>query len=299
MILNSFAQLEAKLAGYTEPRKLAVAGADSVHTMQAVCRAADKGLVHPILIGAKDRVTAVLDEIGYCGAQPEIIHADDGSEASRIAAELARAGAADCIMKGGMETAVLMRELVNREHGIRTDRTISMMAVIESPYYKKLFAITDVGLLIRPTLEQKRSEIENAVDVFHRLGVDEPKVAVLTAVEKVNQKMPETVDADALKRMGIPGCIVEGPIAYDLALSSEAASDKNYSSPVAGDADILLVPDIVSGNIAVKSMTTCGGGHSCGAVVGTMVPVVMSSRSSPPDDKYMSIVLSALIGGKR
>ena len=201
-------------------------------------------------------------------------------------------------MKGKIETGALMKVLVNKEKGIRKGDVMSLLAFMESPNYHKVFAITDVGLLTYPNKDQKRAAIINAVEAFHALGIESPKVAILAAVEKVNPKMPETVEADEIKREGISGAIVEGPISYDLAMDPESAKIKGYSSPVAGDADILVVPDIVSGNIAAKTVTVIGGGRTGGTVLGALVPVLLVSRSATADDKYMSVVVSALAGGR-
>ena len=171
---------------------------------------------------------------------------------------------------------------------------------MESPYYHKLFAVTDVGLMMYPSLEQKKIIIENAVGIFNALGETLPKVGVLAAVEKVNPKMPETVDAAKLKEMNmdgtLSGCIVEGPISYDLCMDCEAAAIKEYTSPVAGDPDILLVPNIVSGNLVAKCLTCSGAAKTCGIVSGAKVPIILTSRSAPAEDKYRSIVLSAVVG---
>jgi phosphotransacetylase len=159
-----------------------------------------------------------------------------------------------------------------------------------------VFAVTDPALLTYPTKEQKKAAIENSVKAFKALGLENPKVAILAAIEKVNPKMPETVEADEIKREGVDGAIIEGPISYDLAMDPEAAAIKGYVSPVAGDADLLVAPDIVSANIAAKSITVLGGGRTGGTVMGALVPVLLVSRSATADDKYMSIILSALIG---
>jgi phosphotransacetylase len=205
-------------------------------------------------------------------------------------------------MKGNIETAVLMKVLVNQETGIRKRDTMSLLALVESPYYHKIFGITDVGLLMYPTLEQKKVAIQNGVDAFHALGQEWPKVAVLAAVEKPNSKMAETLEADALKKMGeageIKGCFVEGPISYDLAMNREASGQKNYQSPVAGDTDILVVPNITAGNILIKALSFTGGAKTAGVILGAMVPLVITSRSSPMEDKYMAILFSVLIGSK-
>jgi phosphotransacetylase len=177
---------------------------------------------------------------------------------------------------------------------------MSLLAFMESPHYHKVFSITDVGLLTYPTLIQKQEAIENALDAWAALGEQNPKVAVLAAVEKVNQKMKESVEAGQLKEKATAGiirnCVLEGPISYDLAMEPGSAETKGYVSPVAGDADILVVPDIVAGNILAKSLTCTGGAKTCGVVLGAQVPLIITSRSAAPEDKYMSIVLSVLIG---
>ena len=191
-----------------------------------------------------------------------------------------------------------MKVLVNRERGIRKNDTMSLLAFMESPNYHKVFAITDVGLLTYPSKDQKKAAIQNAVEAFHALGVEQPKVAILAAVEKVNPKMKETVEAAEIKEEGVEGCIIEGPIGYDLAMDPASAPIKGYVSPVAGDADLLVVPDIVSGNIAAKTITVIGGGRTGGVVLGAKVPVLLVSRAASADDKYMSIVIAALVGSR-
>jgi len=167
-------------------------------------------------------------------------------------------------------------------------------------FFHKVFAVTDVGLLIYPTLEQKKAAIENAVRAFCALGVIEPKVAVLAAVETVNPKMKETVEADALKQMNLAGeiknCIVEGPVSYDLAMDPAAAAVKGFQSPVAGDADILVVPDMASGNLLAKSLTCTGGAKTGGVILGAIAPLIITSRSAAMEDKFIAIVISALLG---
>lgn len=299
MMIKDFEQLKQMLLAQPEKRRVAVVSAADEHTLQAVMRARGDGLVEPVLLGEPDGITEVLRKIGaYDDNIPEIIDIKDPVECARKACEMAKRGEIDCIMKGKIETGDLLRVVVNKETGIRKNRVMSILGFMESPYYHKVFAITDVGLLTYPDLEQKKAMIRNAVDAFHALGVEEPKVAVLAAVEKVNPKMPETVDADAIRREGIPGAVVEGPISYDLAMDPEAAGIKGYVSPVAGDADILAVPDIVSGNIAAKVLTCTGGGRTGGTVLGAQVPILLVSRAATADDKYMSIVVSALIGGR-
>lgn len=296
-MLKNFEQLKAMLAACPHKRRIGVVMAQDRHTLEAVCRAANDGLVEPVLIGDRDEILTILADIGFDPSKAEIHQEAEPVACTQMAADMARAGTIDCIMKGKLETGMLMKVLVNRETGIRKNETMSLLAFMESPYYHKVFAITDVGLLTYPTQEQKKAAIQNAVEAFHRLGVEQPKVAILCAVEKVNPKMKETVEAAAIKAEGVPGCIIEGPISYDLAMEPDAAQLKGYQSEVAGDADILVVPDIVSGNIAAKTITSLGGGRTGGAVYGALAPILLVSRAATAEDKYMSIVVSALTGG--
>lgn len=298
-MIRNFDELKAMLAASPVKRRIGVVAAQDEHTLDAVTHAAKDGMVFPVLIGDPEKIKDLLKEFDYPEDQAEIIPSYDVTECAQIACDLAREGKLDCIMKGKTETGPLMKVMVNREKGIRKSDTMSMMGMMYSPGYHKIFAITDVGLLTYPDQAQKKAAIENAVDAFHALGIAEPKVAILAAMEKVNPKMPECVEAAAIKEEGVPGCIIEGPISLDLAMDKEAAVIKSYDSPVSGDADILVVPNICCGNVFAKTITTIGGGATCGAVLGALVPVCITSRSATADDKYMSIVLNALIGGSR
>lgn len=295
-MLKNFEQLKEMLRQKPGKRRVAVAVAQDEHTLQAVMQAAADGLVTPVLIGIETEIRAILAQIGCDAANAEIINIEDPTACIQKAADLAREGKADCIMKGKCETGAIMKVLVNKEHGIRKSDTMSLVGFFESKYYHKVFAITDPALLTYPNLEQKKAMIRNAVGAFHALGVAEPKVAVIAAIEKVNPKMPETVEADAIKQEGIEGAIVEGPISIDLAMDPASAPIKGYQSPVAGDADLLVMPNIVTANAAAKTLTVLGGGRTGGVVLGAMVPVLLVSRSASADDKYMSIVMAALIG---
>lgn len=297
-MLENFEQLKQRLRNSPVKRRVAVAPAQDEHTLEAVTKAARDGMVYPVLIGDESKIKKILSSLDFDASGVQIVDISDPCECVQKAADMARAGEVDCIMKGKIETGALMKVLVNRERGIRKNDTMSLLAFFESPNYHKVFAITDVGLLTYPTQEQKKAAIVNAVEAFHALGVVQPKVAILAAVEKVNPKMKETVEADAIKAQGVDGCIIEGPISYDLAMDKDSAPIKGYKSPVAGDADILVVPDIVSGNVAAKTITVIGGGRTGGVVLGAKVPVLLVSRAASADDKYMSIVLAALVGEK-
>lgn len=297
-MIKNFERLKEMLKAMPVKRKVAVVPAQDEHTLEAISHAYKDGMVEPVLIGDEPKIREILAQIGTDADKMTIIHVEDPTEAIQKAADMARDGEVDCIMKGKTETGALMKVLVNRERGIRKNDTMSLLAFMESPNYHKVFAITDVGLLTYPSKEQKKAAIQNAVEAFHALGVEQPKVAILAAVEKVNPKMKETVEAAEIKEEGVDGCIIEGPISYDLAMDPASAPIKGYVSPVAGDADLLVVPDIVSGNIAAKTITVIGGGRTGGVVLGAKVPVLLVSRAASADDKYMSIVIAALVGGK-
>ena len=297
-MIKNFDQLKEMLKAMPVKRKVAVVPAQDEHTLEAISHAYRDGMVEPVLIGDEPKIREILAQIGSDADKMTIIHVEDPTEAIQKAADMARDGEVDCIMKGKTETGALMKVLVNRERGIRKNDTMSLLAFMESPNYHKIFAITDVGLLTYPSKDQKKAAIQNAVEAFHALGVEQPKVAILAAVEKVNPKMKETVEAAEIKEEGVEGCIIEGPISYDLAMDPASAPIKGYVSPVAGDADLLVVPDIVSGNIAAKTITVIGGGRTGGVVLGAKVPVLLVSRAASADDKYMSIVIAALEGSR-
>ena len=296
-MIKNFDQLKEMLKAMPVKRRVAVVPAQDEHTLEAISKAYQDGMVEPVLIGDEAKIREILEKLGTDASGMTIVPVEDPAEAIQKAADMARDGEVDCIMKGKTETGALMKVLVNRERGIRKNDTMSLLAFMESPYYHKVFAITDVGLLTYPSKEQKKAAIVNAVEAFHALGEENPKVAILAAVEKVNPKMKETVEAAEIKEEGVEGCIIEGPISYDLAMDPASAAIKGYSSPVAGDADLLVVPDIVSGNIAAKTITVIGGGRTGGVVLGAKVPVLLVSRAASADDKYMSIVIAALVGG--
>lgn len=296
-MIKNFDQLKEMLKAMPVKRRVAVVPAQDEHTLEAISKAYQDGMVEPVLIGDEAKIREILEKLGTDASGMTIVPVEDPTEAIQKAADMARDGEVDCIMKGKTETGALMKVLVNRERGIRKNDTMSLLAFMESPHYHKVFAITDVGLLTYPSKEQKKAAIVNAVEAFHALGEENPKVAILAAVEKVNPKMKETVEAAEIKEEGVEGCIIEGPISYDLAMDPASAAIKGYSSPVAGDADLLVVPDIVSGNIAAKTITVIGGGRTGGVVLGAKVPVLLVSRAASADDKYMSIVIAALVGG--
>ncbi|QQY80116.1 phosphate butyryltransferase [Keratinibaculum paraultunense] len=297
MIINNFDQLIKKVSKFEKKRKVAVAVAEDAHTLEAVFKAKEEGIVDPILIGNKRKIDEILNNTNYSFDDNLIIDAKDEKAAAYKSVELVNIGEVDFIMKGKIQTADLLKAVVDKEKGIRTDKLMSHFAILEVPTYHKLLVITDGGMVMYPDLEEKRKIIENAVDVMLSLGYKEPKVGVLAAVENVNPKMPETVDAAELKKMNqkgeIKNCIIEGPISYDLSVNKESAEIKGFNSPVAGDVDILLASNITVGNVLAKSLIYSGNSKMAGFIVGAKAPIVLTSRGSSTEEKYLSLVLSA------
>ncbi|MDR1732848.1 MAG: bifunctional enoyl-CoA hydratase/phosphate acetyltransferase [Synergistaceae bacterium] len=299
MVLRNFDELVAKVKGFTRPCRAIVASAADEHSLEAIFHAQKDGLVNPVLVGDKTQISEILSKLGVVLSPDDIYDVPDAEEAAKKAVSLIREGRGDFLMKGKLETAQMLKPVVNRETGIGTGRLMSHFVIFQSPRYSKLLVVTDGGMVTYPTLEQKKGIIENTVEALRVLGYEKPKVGILAAVEKLNPKMPETQDADTLARMSregtIKNCVVEGPISLDLALDPEAAALKNYKSPVAGDADVIIVPNIHTGNALGKSIVVLGGGRMAGVVLGARVPIILTSRGSSPEEKYLSLVLAAAI----
>lgn len=297
MTIRTFDELVANLRGKRSPKRVALIAADHPHSLEAVIMAEKDGCVSPILIGDADKIRNMLQEFNWAPEKARLIDVPDTETAVQRAIALIHAGEADFLMKGRLDTAALMKAIVNRDSDLRTGRVMADFSFAEIPHYHKLIAISDVALNLVPDLHQKRQIIESSVDVLHKVGISSPKVAVMSAAEEVNPKLAESVDARALKEMNatgeLTGCIVEGPISYDLAMDREAAAIKGFNSPVAGDADLLVMPDLTAGNMLIKSWTHTAGATSAGFVVGAKVPVVLVSRSSTTRSKYMSVILAA------
>ncbi|HPW99827.1 MAG TPA: bifunctional enoyl-CoA hydratase/phosphate acetyltransferase [Sedimentibacter sp.] len=297
MELKNFRDLIEKVQKGESKKRVAVAAAHDEHTLEAVFRAAKDKLVEPLLVGNKEKIVEILKELDVEYDLGSIISTESDKESAEKTVELINEGKADFIMKGKLQTADLLRAVVDKEKGLRTGRVISHVAILEVPAYHKLIAVTDGGMMMYPNADEKKQILESAVDVFLAMGYECPKVAVLAAVETVNPKMPEAVDADILKKMNQSGeikdCIVEGPISFDLTFSKESAEIKGYSSPVTGEADILLVPNITTGNIMSKALIEMAGATMAGMIVGAKVPIVLTSRGASSEEKYLSIVLSA------
>ncbi len=277
---------------------IAVVEAQDEHTLESVIKATNDGIMIPVLIGHAEKIKELLTHFGADASKYDIIPSTGADESLAKAITLINTGKATAIMKGMLESGQFMKAIVSKESGLLKGGRLSLAGLFETPKYHKLFAVSDMSLNTYPDLEGKKAILENAVKMLRALGLDNPKVAVLSAVEKLNPKMPDSVDGDALKKMNlsgeITGCVVEGPISFDLATSKEAAEIKGYHSPVAGDADLLIVPDIAAGNILVKCLTGFGSAQTAGIVLGAKIPIILTSRSAEASDKYYSIALAAL-----
>ena len=295
----TFNDLMAGAKSISKPR-MAVAAAGERTVMGAVAHAMREGLVTPVLIGVGEQIRALAVEHDIAPDSVDIIEAADPMEASMKAVRLVHQGHAELLMKGLVATKVFIRAILNQEFGMRSGRPLSHVAVIESPDKTRLMLMTDSGINIRPNFSRKMAIVQNALIVAKALGMSEPKVAVVAAVEKVDlPAMPATLDADLLRRMGESGafgpCIIDGPMSMDNVLDSHTAEIKGRTSPVTGSADIIVVPDIETGNAMYKTIRYLGHREIAGVVVGAAAPVVVTSRSDSAITKLYSIALGALV----
>ncbi len=278
--------------------RLAVAAAEDSHVLEAVEDARKRDIISGALIGSKPAIERVARDLGIDLSNYEVYDVPDPVDAAYRAVELVHEGKCDFLMKGYLQTAELARAVLDKDKGLRTGRILSLVSLFEVATYPRVFAITDAGITIAPELEQKVDLINNAVDVMHKLGYENPKVAIVSAVEVVNPKIPATVDAAILAKMNqrgqIKGCIVDGPFALDNAVSEEAAKHKKIESPVAGKADIIVLPDINAGNVLYKALVFIAGARTASVVMGAKVPVVLTSRADSAEAKLLSIALAAV-----
>ncbi|MDK2960683.1 MAG: phosphate butyryltransferase [Bacillota bacterium] len=299
---KSLAELLTKAREYG-PLRLAVAAAEDQEVLLAVKEALEQGITTPLLVGKEEKIRALAGQVGLDLATIPVYNEPEVAACARRAVELVSSGRADLLMKGLLPTADVLRAVLDKDIGLRTGRILSHVMIYEVPGYDRLFFLTDGGMNPAPDLQQKADIVANAVEAAHALGIAQPKVAALAAVEVVNPDMPATLDAAALAQMGargqIKGCIIDGPLALDNAISPEAAQHKGITSPVAGRADILLVPDIEAGNLLGKAMTYFGRARSAGIIVGARAPVVLVSRADSHETKLLSIALGVVVARKR
>jgi phosphate butyryltransferase len=276
--------------------RLCVAAADDEAVLEAVRDSRREGLVDFTLIGPEEKIWRMAMKVSLNLQGIDIIDiADPVAAANRAVKEVAN-GQADILMKGMVNSSDFLRAVINPEGGMRRDRILSHMAIYEVPGYYRLIYLTDGGLNVSPNLEQKKVIMQNAIEFLNSVGLTEPKVAVLSANEKVDPKVPATVDALALKEMAseaFPDAVVDGPTPLDIAVSLEAALHKGIDSPVAGKADLLMAPNIEAGNLLGKAIIYFAGARMAGLVLGALRPVILTSRNEPPMGKMASIALAA------
>lgn len=278
-------------------KRLVVAAAQLQSVLTAVKEATEMGIIVPILVGDEKEIKRISANISWDISKIKLIAQKDIVKAIIDAVALVQKGEADILMKGIVATKDLLKVVLDKEMGLRKEKILSHIAFFESPYYHKLFCVTDAAMAINPDLATKINMINNAVAASVKLGIENPKVAILAPVEVVNPKMEATVHAALLtqmnKRNQIKNCLIEGPLALDNIVSKKAAEEKGINSEVAGDADIIITPDINTGNVLYKSLNFLGGASSAAIVTGAKVPIVLTSRSDNKTTKLMSIALAA------
>jgi phosphotransacetylase len=271
--------------------------------LEGAVNAAQAGLITPALVGPRKEIEDTAKSAGIDLSNLEIIDAANSLESARQAVALVREGRAEVLMKGSLHTDELMSAVVSRDGGLRTGRRISHVFIMDVPTYHKVLIVTDAAINIAPALEDKVDIVQNAIDLAISLGLEKPKVAILCAVETVNSKMPATLDAAALCKMAERGQIkhgiVDGPLAFDNAISKDAAQTKGIKSTVAGDPDILLAPDLEAGNILAKNLSFLANADSAGMVLGARVPVILTSRADSVRSRIASCGVATLVAHAR
>ena len=286
-----------------EPVATAVAHPCEASALAGAIEAGEKKLITPILVGPAKKIREVADAAGIALGSVRIVDAAHSHESAAKAVELVRLGQAEILMKGSLHSDELLGAVVAKETGLRTGRRVSHVFIMDVPTYHKVLTVTDAAINIAPTLEDKVHIIQNAVDLVTSLGVTKPKVAILAAVETVTSKMPATIDAAALCKMAdrgqITGALVDGPLAFDNAISAEAARIKGIKSEVAGDPDILLVPDLEAGNILAKQLSFLANADSAGLVLGARVPIILTSRADSVRSRIASCAVAVMAAHAR
>jgi phosphate acetyltransferase len=285
------------------PTPTAVAHPCERSALEGAIEAGKLGLIVPILVGPRDKILAVAEAAGIDLGGLEIVDAPHSHAAAAAAVDLVREGRAEALMKGSLHTDELMGAVVRREGGLRTARRVSHCFVMDVPSYEHALIITDAAINIAPTLEEKADILQNAIDLAHALQMPDVRVAILSAMETVNPKVPSTVEAAALCKMvdrhQITGALVDGPLALDNAISLEAAKIKQIDSPVAGRANVLMVPDLESGNMLAKSLSFLADADAAGIVLGAKVPIILTSRADTVMSRLASCAVAALVAKAR
>ncbi len=296
MVLKKLNDLKLIVEGRTK-KKLVLAAAHDQHSLGAVVKARLENIIEPILIGNRDGIMKICDQNNYDITGIEIIHEADVDLSVEKAVRMVSSRQADILMKGMVGSSTLLKCVLNKEWGLRTGHLLSHFALFEVETYHKVIAVTDVAMNISPNLKDKIAIVNNAVACLNTLGYSMPKVAVLGAVEMVNENMEATLHAALLSKMNqrdqIKNCIIDGPLAFDNAISLESAQHKGIRSEIAGDTDLLLMPDIEVGNVLYKSLVFFAKAKVASIILGALAPIVLTSRSDSEQAKFDSILLSA------
>jgi phosphotransacetylase len=299
---GKYEQLLARCRG-VEPVRTAVAHPCEATALAGALEAAEQGLIAPILVGPTAKIREVATQHGLDLGGVQVVDAPHSHAAAAAAVALVREGQAEILMKGSLHTDELLGAVVAKETGLRTERRISHVFLMDVPTYHKVLVVTDAAINIAPSLEDKADICRNAIDLARSLDVPAPKVAILAAVETINSRMPATLDAAALCKMAergqITGGVLDGPLAFDNAISAEAAAIKGIRSEVAGDPDILLVPDLEAGNILAKQLTFLANADSAGLVLGARVPIILTSRADTVRARIASCAVAMLVAHAR
>ena len=299
---GKYERLLARCEGLA-PVPTAVAHPCEATALEGAVEAAQKGLIAPLLVGPAAKIAETAAASGIDLSNLQIVDVPHSHAAATKAVELIREGKAEILMKGSLHTDELMSAIVSREGGLRTGRRISHVFIMDVPTYHKVLIVTDGAINIAPTLEDKVDICQNAIDLAVSLGLEKPKVAILGAVETVTSKMPATIDAAALCKMAergqITGGLLDGPLAFDNAISTQAAETKGIKSAVAGDPDILLAPDLEAGNILAKQLSFLANADSAGMVLGAKVPVILTSRADSVRSRIASCAVAKLVAHAR
>jgi len=293
-MLNNFNDLR-NLVSSNDIKTVAVCCGHDLHTLEAILKAKQEGIINAIIIGHKDEIIKIVNDLNYEINEDNIIDCDNDEDAARIACDLINNHKADFISKGLMQTSTLLKAVVNKETGISLGKIMSHTALLEIPGYHKLLGITDGGMIPNPDLEMKKAIVFNAIDLFHKLGYEKPLVSAICSAETVSPKIIETVDAAALKELKSDDYYIEGPISFDLAMDLDSAKIKGYDSIVSGNSDILLVPNMTSANMCVKALIQFSSAKMAGVVLGSKCPIALNSRSASFIEKYNSLLLCAAI----
>lgn len=293
----NFDQLITCVTKYCRVKKAAVINPHDTATLMAVARCRKEGILSAALVGDEVKIKSILKAIGEDDSDYIIVDEPDSENVGYMGVRLIKEGCADFIMKGKIDTSVLLKSVVDKKSELRTGMLMSHLAFLEIPNYHKLVVLTDSGMVLSPGFEQKKQIIQNSVDTLHALDYNKPKIGILAAAEKVNPKVAATLEAAKLAQMSRNGeinyCDIDGPISYDVLMSRESAEAKGYSSVVAGDADIMVVPDMTSGNLLGKALLFSAKAKMAGIIVGAKVPIALTSRGAGVEEKYLSLVLAA------